>query len=192
MPDRPLRLAPLSPDQWTPEVRDFFGAVYGPKGREEGTTFNMPLTFARHPALTQAIFAFSKAVQEASGLSKELREIVIARVAWLYQTGYEWGHHHRYLRDLGMGDAHIAGIKQGPDAAVWSDLERAVLRAVDETILTREMTEATWQALASRLSEKQILDVLVLAGQYIMLAGVFNAVGLRLEPAYDQYALENS
>jgi alkylhydroperoxidase family enzyme len=192
MPNRPVRLAPLTPAQWTEETRDFFADAYGPQARETGTTFTMPLTFARHPELTKAIFEFSRKVQATAGISKELREIVISRVAWIYQAGYEWGHHHRYMRDLGMGDAHVEGIKTGPDAAIWSDRERAALRAVDETILTREMTDATWAALNAHLTEKEIIDVLVLAGQYIMLAGVFNAVGLQLEAEYADYALETS
>jgi alkylhydroperoxidase family enzyme len=192
MPDRPLRLAPLQRSEWTEEVKDFFEALYGPAARETGTKFNMPMTFARHPEVTKAIFALSKVVQEKAEITTRLRELVITRVAWLWKAGYEWGHHHRYMRDLGMGDEHVEGIKTGPDAPVWSDAERAALRAVDELTLTRELSDATWTALNAHYPVRQILDILVLIGQYTMLAIPFNAVGLRLEAEYDDFALDRS
>jgi alkylhydroperoxidase family enzyme len=192
MPDRPVRLPPLAPAEWTDEVRDFLGAVMGPEAREKGTTFHMPLTFARHPELSRAIFEFSRKVQTCAGIAPTLREIVIMRVAWRNQTHYEWGQHHRTMRGLGMGDAHVQGIKAGPEAAIWTDAERAALRLVDELHDTREVSAQTWEALTSHFSTQQILDLLILIGQYEMLAGAFNAVGLRLEPEYSEFDLENS
>jgi alkylhydroperoxidase family enzyme len=190
MPDRPLRLAPLPPEDWNQEVQDFFGGVYGPENWRTGTKFNMPLTFVRHPELTKAIFAFSRKVQELAEITPRLREIVIMRVAWHARTDYEWGHHNRYMRDLGMGDEHVEGIKTGPDAPVWSDAERAALRTVDELTLTRELSDETWAALKANYSIRQIIDILVLMGQYAMLTYPFNAVGLRLESEYDALSMD--
>jgi alkylhydroperoxidase family enzyme len=189
MPDRPVRLHPFSPAEWTEEIRDFFADVYGPQARETGTKFGMPLTFARHPELAKAIFEFSRKVQALAEITTRLREIVIMRVAWLNKTDYEWGHHHRYMRDLGMGDEHVQGIKDGPDAPVWSEAERAAIRAVDELTLTRELSDATWAALSAHYSERQIIDILVLLGQYTLLALPFNAIGLRLEDEYADYSM---
>jgi alkylhydroperoxidase family enzyme len=190
MPNRPVRLPPLDKSQWTEETRDFFGALYGPQAREAGTTFNMPMTFARHPQVALAIFEFSRKVQEAAEITPRLREIVIMRVAWLNQTDYEWGHHHRYMLNLGMGQEHVQGIKDGPDALVWSAAESAAIRAVDELTQTRELTDATWAALNANYPVKQIIDILVLLGQYTLLALPFNAVGLRLEDEFAEHSMD--
>ncbi len=189
MADRPVRIAPLTPDEWTPEVREFLEATIG---AEKAATFNMPLTFARHPQLSRAIFEFSRNVQGSAEIPPRLREIIIMRVAWLNRIDYVWGQHNQMMRRLGMGEEHIQAIKVGADDPLWSADERSVLRAVEELVRTRELTDAAWKALSDRFSVKQILDILAVLGQYAMLALLFNAVGLQLEPRFKEFALEGS
>lgn len=189
MPDRPVRVAPLTPDEWTPEVREFFEATIG---ADKAATFNMPLTFARHPQLSRAVFEFSRHIQESAEIPARLREIIIMRVAWLNRTDYVWGQHNQMMRRLEMGDEHVQGIKAGPDAPVWSADERLVLRVVDELVKTRKVADGAWKALADRFSTKQILDILAVVGQYSMLALLFNAIGLRLEPRFKEFALDGA
>ncbi|HEX4868666.1 MAG TPA: hypothetical protein VFV32_13735 [Acidimicrobiales bacterium] len=42
--------------------------------------------------------------------------------------------HERIARQVGLGDDEIARIAEGPDAAGWSPLEAALLRAPDELL----------------------------------------------------------
>jgi 4-carboxymuconolactone decarboxylase len=189
MPDRPVRIAPLTPAEWTPEVREFFEATLG---AEKAATYHMPLTFARHPSLSRAIFEFSRKVQGSAEIPPRLREIIIMRVAWLHKTDYVWGQHNQIMRGLGMGDEHVQAVKAGADAPVWSADERSVLRVVDELAQTREVTDGAWKALSDHFSSKQILDILAVVGQYSMLALVFNAIGLQLETRFKEFALERS
>jgi alkylhydroperoxidase family enzyme len=189
MPDRPVRIAPLKPAEWTAEVRELFAAGIG---AEKAATFNMPLTFAHHPALSHAIFEFSRSVQGGAEISPRLREIIIMRVAWLRRTDYVWGQHHQIMRGLGMGEEHIQGVKAGADSAPWSAEERSALRVVDELARTCEVTDEAWKALSDHFSSKQIFDILAVVGQYSMLALVFNAIGLKLETRFNEFALERS
>jgi alkylhydroperoxidase family enzyme len=189
MPDRPVRIAPLTPAEWTPEVREFLEDTIG---AEKAATFNMPLTFARHPRLTRALFEFNRSIQQSAEISPRLREIIIMRVAWLNRIDYVWGQHNQIMRGLGMGDEYIQAIKTGSDDLLWSADERPVLRVVEELTRTRELTDGAWKALSDRYSTKQILDILAVLGQYSMLALMFNAVGLQLEPRLKEFARERS
>lgn len=188
MPDRPVRIAPLMPAEWTPEVREFLESTVG---FEKAATLNHPLTFARHPRLSRAILEFSRNVQECSEIPTRLREIIIMRVVWLNRTDYLWGQHNQMMRGLGMGEEHIQALKTGSEDPLWSADERSVLRVVEELTRTRELTDGAWKALSDRFSSKQILDILAVLGQYSMLALMFNAIGLQLEPRFKEFGLES-
>lgn len=55
--------------------------------------------------------------------------------------------------------------------------------ACDELCTEHCLSAATWAALASRYDDRLLVEILMLAGHYAMLAGVLNSAGLRLERA---------
>ena len=65
-----------------------------------------------------------------------------------------------------------------------------LLRAVDESLTNRFITDATWTSLAERYDEGQLLEVMFVVGNYTFLTIFHNSVGLRLEPGIE--ALEES
>jgi 4-carboxymuconolactone decarboxylase len=187
MPHRPVRIAPLTPKELTPEAREFFEATIG---AEKAATFNMPRTFARHVPLIRALFDFNRSVQQNAEISPRLREIIIMRVAWLDRIDYVWGQHNQIMRGLKMGAEYIQAVKVGADDPLWSAEERSVLKVVDEMVDTRELSDGTWKGLAAHYSTTQILDILAVIGQYSMTGILFNAVGLQLEPQLKEFARE--
>jgi 4-carboxymuconolactone decarboxylase len=189
MPDRPVRIAPLNPSEFTPEAREVLGVLIGP---EKAAIFHMPRTFARHPQLIRALLEFNSDVQQSAGISPRLREIIIMRVAWLNRNGYIWAQHNQMMRGLNMGEEYIEAIKAGADDPAWSAEERPVLRVADELIRTCELTDPAWKELVEHYSTNQILDILALLGQHSMMAIVFNAIGLRSEPQFKEFALDGS
>jgi alkylhydroperoxidase family enzyme len=192
MPKRPVRLPPLKPEEHDQAGQDFLASVRNAEALERGSDFNMPATFARHPELSAAIFEFSRKVGACAGITMRLREIVIMRVAWRSQADYEWGQHNRSMRRVGLGAEYVEPLKTGAEAAIWAPDERAALRLVDSLHDTREVSDELWAELNRHFSVRQVLDILILIGQYEMLAGAFNAVGLRLEDDFAEFAIENS
>ena len=49
----------------------------------------------------------------------------------------------------GLTDAQLEAVPGGPDAAVWSDRERALLSAVDEMLDRDAVGDETWDRLAA-------------------------------------------
>jgi 4-carboxymuconolactone decarboxylase len=74
-------------------------------------------------------------------------------------------------------------VKQGPEAAVWTDLDRLVLRAADQLCETGDIDQATWDALAAELDHPQMLELLFTVGSYSMLSWIFRATRLQPEGA---------
>ncbi|MDR3418608.1 MAG: carboxymuconolactone decarboxylase family protein [Nevskia sp.] len=113
------------------------------------------------------------------------RERIILRMAWNCRSRYEWGQHVEIALSIGMSDADILRVAQGP-AACADPAGRALLQACDELHREQCVTPATWAALAARYEQKLLIEFLMLAGHYVMLAGFLNSAGLRLEPPVEE------
>jgi alkylhydroperoxidase family enzyme len=113
-------------------------------------------------------------------LSPRDRELAILRVGWLCQSPYEWGEHVVIGKKAGLTSEEIECIKEGPASPAWNPQDRAVLKAVDELLDTAMIADATWQALAERLQEEQLVELVLLIGQYQGTAYYLNALRIRL------------
>ena len=71
------------------------------------------------------------------------RELVILRIGYLCQSGYEWGQHVQISRQAGMTDDEIRSAKTGPDTPGLSDLDRLLLTATDELHGDARISDAT-------------------------------------------------
>lgn len=138
-------------------------------------------TFARHPELARAYHVFNGHLLFATTLSPRQRELLILRVAAIRRADYEWVQHAVLADDAGLSADEVARIAEGPDAAGWSPLERAMLSAVDELIGDASVADATWGVLASELDERQLMDLVFTVGAYDLLAMAFRSFGVELD-----------
>ena len=121
-----------------------------------GSVQNIFRTLANHPKLAKRWMVFANHILIKSSLPARDREILILRIGWLCQAGYEWGQHVIIGRNAGLSDDEIAAIKEGETAANWSDKEQLLLRATDELHKDAFITDATWQGLAAHYDTEQI------------------------------------
>jgi alkylhydroperoxidase family enzyme len=164
------RLAPLSDAELDPETRERFGA---------GPLLNIFRTLAHHPKLLKRWLVFGNHVLARSTLPPRERELVILRIGWLCQAGYEWGQHVVIARQSGLRDDEIERIPDGPDAPGWSERDRTLLRATDELHGDAFVSDATWQALSRELTTEQVLDLIFAVGQYQLVSMALNSLGVQ-------------
>jgi 4-carboxymuconolactone decarboxylase len=177
------RIPPISPSQWTDEVRAYFAQREGAGSLPAATKLNITLTLAHHPGLAIPYLNFGMHILNRSTLSARVREIATLRTAWLYRSDYQWDKHSQGAKNIGMTREEIEAIKSGADAPVWSTFERYVLRAVDQLRNDVAIDDETWNVLAKHLDRRQLLDFLFTVGSYAMLAMVLNGIRVQLEPA---------
>lgn len=101
-----------------------------------------------------------------STLSERQRELLILRVAAVRKSQYQWVEHVPIARRCGLDDGDIARIAFGPDAPFWSPTDQALLRAADELLSERDVSDPTWSSLAGELSPSQLLDLLFTVSAY--------------------------
>ena len=69
----------------------------------------------------------------------------------------------------------------GPASPGGNALETALLRAADELFRDDAIGDATWDALAKELSEKQLLDALFTFGGFRSATYAINSAGVQLD-----------
>lgn len=136
--------------------------------------------FAHHVPLSETFLTFTDELAgEQARLAPRIRELLILRVAWRTASGYEWNQHRRMGAEEGLTDAEIRAVREGPTAAMWSPLERALLTAVDEIADGFAIGATTWDELAASFDGAQLFELLFVVGGYLCLAAVLNSLGLR-------------
>ena len=116
-----------------------------------------------------------------STLPPREREILIVRIGWLCRAEFEFGWHTLYGKSSGLTDDEIKRIMEGPKATGWDPFDATLLLAVDELYYDAFITDATWNALAKRYSQQQLMDVVVTIGQYNLLSMFLNSLGVQLD-----------
>ncbi len=150
-------------------------------GRAMGTRPpHLFLTLGRHRRLFRGWLRFAGRLMPGGRLPRRDTELVILRVAHLRGCAYEYEHHVRIGRRAGIGPAELARIAEGPGADGWSARERALLGAVDELHATGDLADGTWAGLRPHLDEPELIELVLLAAHYEMLATAITT--LRIQP----------
>ena len=85
-------------------------------------------------------------------------------------------------RAAGLTDDEIRRVQDGPDAPGWSADDATLLRAADELHDDSCITDATWEALAARYDQRQLIELPMLVGHYHLVAYALNSLGVQREP----------
>jgi AhpD family alkylhydroperoxidase len=139
-------------------------------------------TLGRHRRLFRRWLWFAGALMPGGRLPREETELLILRVAHNTGCEYEWGHHERMGRRVGLSEEEIARVREGPEAAGWSDRQALLLRAADELHGDGRIGDELWRRLSDELDEVRLIELCMLVGHYEMLAMTLNT--LEVEPDF--------
>jgi len=184
------RIPPIEPAEWTEEQLQALGMDIKDLQANIGSPdkiFNIIKTLIGYPELFKAWLGFANHVMFNSSLPPRDREIVILRIGWLCQSGYEFGQHIVIGRDAGLNDGEIKAIAEGDSAQNWSEAEQSLIRATDELHADAFIGDATYAELQEHFDEKQILDLIFAVGQYNMVSMALNTIGVQLDDGIPEY-----
>jgi alkylhydroperoxidase family enzyme len=140
-------------------------------------------TMVKFPEIWARYMAVSMYLQGPKGaLAPRDRQLAILRTGWLLQAPYEWGEHVRHSKMVGITSEEIERVIVGSSAPEWDNHDRAIIRTAEELRDGAMVSDATWAQLALKLTEAQLLELLLLIGQFSTTAYFQNALRLRLEP----------
>ncbi len=177
-----MRLSPLPADQWDDAARHAVAVMLPEERCNPADAGNLLSTLVRHPQLTRAYLKFSSYLLYGSTLPPRIREQVILRVAHRRDCTYEWSHHVKMAKEVGLTAADIDSAQTGTSNDAF---DNAVLRAVDELDEKTNISDQTWAILGERLDERQRMDLIFTVGNYTALAMAMNTFGVEVDGDHD-------
>ncbi len=118
----------------------------------------------------------------ASSLPPALREIAILRVGYMSNAPYETFQHEPSGRLAGLTDSQIEAIKHGGEhAEILDPTQQAVLSFTEDVVKNVRASDANLAAVRKHLSDKQVLDLTLLIGLYMMVSRFLETAGVELD-----------
>src|SRR5687768_5463811 len=102
------RLAPVPVDRLSDEQREILKHHF-----VDGELHNVFGVFINHPRLFKRHSVFADYIMRRSTLEPRHKEMAILRIGWLNRCGYEFTHHARMGRAVGLTEAEIQRITRG-------------------------------------------------------------------------------
>ena len=181
------RIQPLADDQLDADAKALLAPIA--KG---GRVLNIFRTLANHSALARRWMVFANHILGKSTLPLKERELVILRIGYLCQSGYEWGQHVVIARKAGMTEDEILASKSGPETPGLSPLYRLLLLATDELHADAHISDTTWLGLTEHLDQQQLMDLVFTVGQYNLVSMALNSFGVQLDKGVPDWDLNKT
>lgn len=176
------RILPLAPDEMSGEAKELASRLLSAFGLPMDEIPKVMATMIRHPVLYSAQLDYFTKRTGALISPARMREIAILRMSWLCQSPYLWGEHVKLGKQAGLTSEEIERITRGAAEAGWTELETALISAVDELREQANIGDANWEVLAANFSEAELIELLILIGDHQEAASIYNALRLELMP----------
>lgn len=142
-------------------------------------------TLALCPEIFKAFIPMADAIRDGYGIDPQLREMAIVMACMTMGTHYERDRHwNRAIKD-GVAREKLQTLWDFERSALFSDLEKAVLRlARDATRAPAQVSAEVWNAVHGQLGTQQSLALLFSVGWYNMTGRLTGPLDLGDEPGF--------
>jgi alkylhydroperoxidase family enzyme len=161
------------PDKATDRTREILG-----KNRN-ANIFRM---MAHAPSHFEQYCRLGAAIRHKGELDPVLRELAITRTGILCEAPYEVAAHKRLGRNVGVTDEQNAALDDWQSATCFDELQRAALAFTDEIVKLRRPTDPTFEAIATRLTPRALVELQLSVGFYIMTSKFLETFAIDMQP----------
>jgi len=137
---------------------------------------------AHSPAYFEQYCRLGGAIRNKGELDPIVRELAITRTGILCEAPYEIVAHKRIGRNVGVTDAQNAALENWQSATCFDDVQRAALAFADEIVKLRKPTDATFNAIAAKLTPGALVELQLSVGFYIMTSKFLETFGIDMQP----------
>src|SRR3954470_9227517 len=137
---------------------------------------------AHSPDYLRQYCRLGAAIRFRGELDPVLRELAITRTGILCEAPYEVVAHKRIGKGVGVTDAQNAALEDWKTATCFDEVQRAALAFTDEVVKLRRPTEATFSAIAGKLTPAALIELQLAVGFYIMTSKFLETFGIDMQP----------
>jgi len=164
-----------------PELTALIGKI---KAGRRGDLLNIYKLLLHSPPLAATWLEHVGAVRWKTTLDGRIRELAIIRIAYLNRIAYVLQQH---VPKLALADGvtleECNALADWRGSPFFDARERAVLGYADAMVEGSDVPDAVFEDVKHHFGEREILELTVLIGTYIMHNRVFNALKVDLEPS---------
>jgi len=139
---------------------------------------------AHAPAILDASLDYGAALRHGTDIDSKLRELAIVAVAHFTGVDYAFVHHSGPAVMHGVTPEQLAAISTYETSDLFDEHERAVIRLAHESTVNVEISEETWAAVSSFLSDKELVELVLNIAYYNNGARIMAALRVDLEQPY--------
>ncbi len=178
-PNRPPaeRLPRIPQEQWTEEQRKVAADIAaGPRGELRGPF----IALLRSPGIAGPMQALGEYLRYRSPLDRRLAEMATLMAARHWTQQYEWNSHYQHAMKAGLSPDVAQAIAEGRRPAAMAQDETLLYDMLTEALQNKCVSDATYDAARAFFGEHQLIDLVVIAGYYAMLAMLLNIARIGL------------
>src|SRR3982075_2984670 len=137
---------------------------------------------AHSPSYLSQYCRLGGAIRSRGELDPVVRELAITRTGILCEAPYEIVAHKRIGKTVGVTDEQNAALEDWKPATCFDEVQRAALAFTDEIATLRRPTDATFNALAAKLTPAALVELQLSVGFYIMTSKFLETFDIDMQP----------
>jgi alkylhydroperoxidase family enzyme len=137
---------------------------------------------AHSPSHLEQYCRLGGAIRHKGELDPVVRELAITRTGILCEAPYEIVAHKRIGKNVGVTDEQNEALENWREATCFDDVQRAALAFTDEIVTRRRPTDATFNAIKSKLTPGALVELQLAVGFYIMTSKFLETFDIDMQP----------
>src|ERR1700752_1013957 len=143
---------------------------------------NLFRMMAHSPSYFEQYCRLGGAIRHRGELDPVVRELAITRTGILCEAPYEIVAHKRIGRNIGVTDEQNEALENWEAATCFNEVQRAALAFTDEIIRLRRPSDATFKAIAAKLTPAALVELQLAVGFYIMTSKFLEPFDIDMQP----------
>src|SRR5437868_6469779 len=137
---------------------------------------------AHSPRYLEQYCRLGRAIRHEGELDPVVRELAITRTGILCEAPYEIVAHKRIGKNVGVTDEQNEALEDWQSATCFNDVQRAALAFAEEIVRLKKPTDATFKAIAAKLTPAALVELQLSVGFYIMTSKFLETFEIDLQP----------
>lgn len=124
---------------------------------------------ANNPTVLGVVSAQIQTLIRKGSLPHRLRELIIMRIGWVTGSAYEWTSHWHICMEFGIPAEDVLAVRDWQASDRLTGADKAVLRATDEVLAGKTISDATWAEIAQHVTDPgQQVELVIDIGNWVL------------------------